>query len=65
MKTTKINLKLIILLEERNINDTTLAKMTGLNRVTVYRLKKGKSVPEYPTLVKIAEALGVEVKEII
>lgn len=59
------NMKLLTLMLERKISSTALAKMADVGRSTIHRMKEGRSVPEYPTLVKIAEALGVEVKEII
>lgn len=60
-----MNEKLILITARKNITDTELAEKAGVGRTTIYRLKKGKTKPDYETLQKIAKALDVEVNEII
>lgn len=38
----------------------SLAKETGLNRMTITRLEKGKTLPEHTTAVLLEKALGLE-----
>ena len=55
--------KLGHILVDKDMTLSTLAELTGLSRATVSGIKCGKSCL-YETAEKIAEALGVEVKDI-
>ena len=48
---------------DKDMNVSVLAELTGLSRGTISGIKCGKSCL-YETAEKIAEALGVEVKDI-
>lgn len=61
----KINqIKLGVLLAKRNWTYQTLAKESKVCRQTISYIKNGKSC-SFITAVKIAEALGVEVTELL
>jgi DNA-binding helix-turn-helix protein len=55
--------KLGHILVDKDMTATQLAELTGLSRGTISCIKCGKSCL-YETAEKIAEALGVEVKDI-
>lgn len=57
-------IKLAILLVKRDWNTEELAKASGVCRQTVSYIKNGKSCKD-TTAVKIANALGVEVTELL
>lgn len=61
----KINqIKLGVLLAKRNWTYQTLAKESKVCRQTISYIKNGKSC-SFITAVKIAEALGVEVTDLL
>jgi DNA-binding Xre family transcriptional regulator len=49
---------------EARINDTELAKTIGMNRTTIYRIKRGGNTST-EVMERIAKALKVEVKELL
>lgn len=55
--------KLGHILVDKDMTATQLSELTGLSRATISGIKCGKSCL-YETAEKIAEALGVEVKDI-
>lgn len=42
-----------------------LAEKAGLSRQTVWCVETAKSVPDTATLIKLARALGVDVRELV
>ena len=50
------------ILVDKDLTAIQLAERTGLSRATISHIKTGKSC-RYETAEKIAEALGVEVKD--
>ncbi len=56
--------KFIIALTRKDFSVKRLAEISGVSRVTVSSVKCGKTCSE-ETAAKLAEALGVEVQEII
>lgn len=57
--------KLKKLREERVFSQRELARMAGLTHATVWRLENGFDQARPGTIRKLAEALGVEPKELI
>ena len=55
--------KLGHILVDKDMTATQLSELTGLSRATISGIKCGKSCL-YETAEKIAEALGIEVKDI-
>lgn len=53
------------LLEEKNITQKELAKITGLTESAISHYVKGDRVPRGANLVKIAKALGVTTDELL
>lgn len=61
----KINqIKLGVMLAKKNINYMGLARKAKISKATISSIKNGKSC-SFLTAVKIAEALGVEVTDIL
>ena len=58
----KNNLKTILFLKEKTQRD--LANETGIDESTISRYVKNERQPKYTNMVKIANALNLEVKEI-
>ncbi len=56
--------KLACAMIDADLNAKQLAEKAGVSRVTACSIKNGKSC-SYDTAVKLAEALGVDVTEII
>jgi len=50
---------------EKNISHEKLAKMSGLNRSTISLTESRKSQPTVLTLILIADALDIDLKEIL
>lgn len=57
--------KLIILRRNRGLSQLQLAKMCGVTQQFIQRIEKGKVTPSIKSAMKIAEALGVTVDELI
>jgi transcriptional regulator with XRE-family HTH domain len=58
-------LKLQRLREEQVLSQRDLARMAGLTHQTVWRFENGSTNAHPQTIRKIAEALGVEPKELV
>jgi len=58
------NIKLGVLLVKRNLNYMGLVKEAKVSKATISAIKNGKSC-SFLTAVKIAEALGVEVTDLL
>ena len=50
---------------EKGINKSQLTEKSGLNKMTISKLLNGKTDPKPETVKRIAEALGVEMKDLI
>jgi len=50
---------------EKNISHEKLAEMSGLNRSTISLTESRKSQPTVLTLILIADALDIDLKEIL
>lgn len=57
-------IKLIALMAEKGINGNKLAELTGMHIMSISKLKNGKMNPSMDSVERIAEALGVEKKEL-
>jgi transcriptional regulator with XRE-family HTH domain len=57
--------KLIRLREDKVLSQRDLARMAGLSQGTVWRLENGFSKAYPSTIRKLAEALGVEPRELV
>ncbi|MBB6670242.1 helix-turn-helix domain-containing protein [Cohnella nanjingensis] len=53
------------LIDERGITPYRLSKMSGVSLSAIYGIKDKKQGPTAETLLKIADALGVTVDEIV
>ena len=60
----KLGLKLHRIREERRITANQLAEKLGCALQTVYRWESGTRIPDIPTLMKIAQILGVSLDEL-
>ena len=60
----KLGLKLHRISEERGITANQLAEKLGCALQTVYRWESGTRIPDIPTLMKIAQILGVSLDEL-
>ena len=60
----KLGLKLHRIREERGITANQLAEKLGCALQTVYRWESGTRIPDIPTLMKIAQILGVSLDEL-
>ena len=59
-------IKLAVKLAEQNLTMKELSERTGLHVKSIYRgMKKGHTVMRMDSIGRIAEALGVEVKDLI
>ncbi len=61
-------MKLLGLKKHRTLGGFTqaeLAERVGVSRDTIVRLERGKQPPRPRTLKKIADALGVDTKELV
>lgn len=56
--------KLLVAMARKQMNNTTLAKTTGISPATVGNMLRGCDM-SLPTVGKVAKALGVDVTEII
>ena len=56
--------KLLVALEERNLNQKQLAKKTGLSRSTIYGIRSGRSCSD-KSGEAIARALNVPLEQLI
>ena len=52
------------IMREKNFTNIDLAEYTGLSLTSISKIVTGKSFPQYPTLIKIAECLGVKFWEL-
>ena len=50
---------------KRKISQLNLALLTGLTTRTISRVECGKIDPKYSTLLSIARALDIEIKELL
>jgi len=50
--------------EQRVLSLTDLARISGVNRITINRVENGKQKPMPRTIRKLAEALGVKAEEL-
>lgn len=57
--------KLKIILAEKQLHQSDLIRMTGLSPYTISRTLSGLSSPNLSTIGKIAQALGIQVEQII
>ncbi len=62
---TNIGPKVKKLREQQDITQETLADKVGLTQSFISKLENGELTPSLKSLEKIAEALGVEVAELI
>ena len=53
------------LLQERGLNSYKVSKATGISQTTLSNWKKGRSKPKVDKLLKIAEFLGCDIKDLI
>ncbi len=61
----KLGSKIKYLRNKNNISQTDVSLKTGLTTRSISRIETGKIDPKYSTLVKIAEALEVEICELV
>ena len=51
--------------ERKGISLRTLAEKAGISFTTIHRIERGDETPRFATLEKLAEALGVSVRDLI
>lgn len=59
------NTKLMIAIANKGCSAVELSKESGVNQVTITRMKAGTQQPRPQTLGKIARALGVKVEDLL
>ena len=59
----QINSNLKRLRQQRVLSLTDLARLSGVNRITINRIENGKQKPLPRTIRKLAEALQVDVQD--
>jgi DNA-binding XRE family transcriptional regulator len=54
------------LVKERwgDVSETELARLIGVDRTTLYRIREGKVTPTLETAMRMAEALGTTVEDL-
>ena len=57
--------KLAEVRKSKGLSQETLAKLSGVHRVTIARYETGKSFPNIRTLERLSDALKVKVGELI
>jgi len=50
--------------KKKNIKIETLAKMAGISKGTLSKIERGEQEPLFPTMISIALALKVDIKEL-
>lgn len=50
---------------EKGIKQRQLAKKAGVSRLTISAIQHGKSTPTHATILKLSEALGLSVSELL
>lgn len=50
--------------KRKNIKIETLAKMAGISKGTLSKIERGEQEPLFTTMVSIASALKVDIKEL-
>lgn len=45
--------------KQRNLTQTELAKAANVNLITIVNYENGYKIPQIPTLIKVAAALGI------
>lgn len=51
--------------ERQNLSMTVLAERSGLSQPSVSYIERGMRIPNLDTLLRLADALGIELSEII
>jgi probable addiction module antidote protein len=64
-KKTDVDILLREVLDSKETRVTDLAKKTGLERKSIYKILNGEVDPKICTLVKIAKALDVKIDDLI
>lgn len=59
------NISLIMAMAKLGLNDSDLAKKSGVSRVTINKLCNGKTEGSVHTWVTLAKVLGVDVSDLI
>lgn len=52
------------ILKEKNISNSEFATMIGVSETSASAFKSGKTKPKFDTLVKIAEVLNVDIRQL-
>ena len=50
--------------KEKGINRKQLSELTGISKVQLTNLEKGRNIPKATTIAKIANALGCEFEDL-
>lgn len=61
----KIGIKIRILRNKLNMSQEKLGELAGLSTNSISTIERGKSKPSIDTLEKIANALNIELKELV
>jgi transcriptional regulator with XRE-family HTH domain len=62
---SKPRLRVKEIAEQQGLTASKLARLTGLSRAIVYPIWRNETAPRVDTLQKIADALGVSVRDLI
>jgi len=65
MRKTPAKLKIKAALQERGISQYQLAQLLGLQTQHITKMVKANYNPTFKTLVKVSEAIGCKVKDLI
>ena len=62
---SKIGIKIRLLRTKLEFSQEKLAELSNLNKNSIGSIERGESKPNIETLERIANALGVELKELV
>ncbi len=61
----KIGIKISILRKKLKYSQEKLAELSDLSKTSISTIERGKSKPSIETLERIAQALNIELKELV
>ena len=60
-----IGIKLMLARDNSGLTREQLSEKAGVEANSIYRYETGKQVPNFPTVIRLAKALGVSVADLV
>lgn len=60
-----IGIKLMLARDNTGLTREQLSEKAGVEANSIYRYETGKQVPNFPTVIRLAKALGVSVADLV